>query len=84
MRDLPYRRKQRRKAKDRWSNLWDSWYKGENDYEPLTPYEKGVGSSCRKRCSCWMCRNRRQDEGITRQEQKAELDFRESSIEAGI
>jgi hypothetical protein len=24
----------------------------------------------RKRCSCWMCRNRRQDEGLTFQERR--------------
>lgn len=31
-------------------------------------YILGVMRKTRKRCSCWMCRNHRQDEGLTIQE----------------
>lgn len=30
----------------------------------------GILRKTRKRCSCWMCRNRRQDEGLTFQERR--------------
>ncbi len=50
-------------------------------YSPANLWSKKIDSNChdtirgilrktRKRCSCWMCRNRRKDEGLTIQERR--------------